>query len=743
MRFALLCFATLVAVSSAQAQYTVNGRVLDADTKAPVPLVNILVMGTTEGTVTDDDGQFMLPLTEGKHTLRFSALGFITRTIEVTPESSATHTLTVRLKPTVTWHDEVMVQAHAPLTGDLAAPPNKLNATEDLIDRIAGADFLQRANFAWEPVIRGLSGGQIGVVIDGIKVIGACVDKMDPTSAYVEVENLASVELSKGGFDLQHGSQIGGAVNLVTEKPRFDRPFWLNAEAGFESVSALRRVRAAGGASHGRFSVRGSLSYKLSDDFAPGGADPIAHSGYEKNNGKLDLAYRFGQGHQLTASYLTDNAWAIGYPVLLMDATLAAAKIYSLTHTFEPSRHDGTLHRWETRVYRTTVDHWMDDYTRDVTQREVMRGMNMPMYGLTRTTGGLSRADLHLGINRVTLTADAYRTRTFGDMWMFSVFPTIPDMYLLNLGDTDVQHGALVADWSRPLARGLSMRSSIRFDYSWRDVEHPQARAILQGRWSTDELAKTYAFGNASLSLDYALRPATRLRLSFADVGRLPTHVENYGHYVYNYVDGFFYTGNPNLKPERSRQIELGLEHTTVRYALRANVYANQLRNYIMGLPDNGLSGSSTYQFRVYTNADRASLIGGEVSGVLNLGRRWQAASGVAYVRGHNLDLDEPLPLMPPLTARASVRYDMPKGWGELETRMAMPQNRVARIAGTEDGTDGYFVLNLRGSYDLPRGLTLKAGVENVFDTFYHEHLSFGNLPSRGRNVFAALAVSL
>ena len=62
--------------------------------------------------------------------------------------------------------------------------------------------LLSRANFAQEPVIRGLSGGQIGLVIDGMPVIGACVDKMDPSTSYVEADNLQRLELSKGGFDL-------------------------------------------------------------------------------------------------------------------------------------------------------------------------------------------------------------------------------------------------------------------------------------------------------------------------------------------------------------------------------------------------------------------------------------------------------------------------------------------------------------------------------------------------------------
>lgn len=83
---------------------------------------------------------------------------------------------------------------------------------------------------------------------------------------------------------------------------------------------------------------------------------------------------------------------------------------------------------------------------------------------------------------------------------------------------------------------------------------------MFQGRWGVSDLAQSYTIGNVRLSLTQELSSRGRLRLSLANVGRLPTHVENYRHYVYNYVDGYFYTGNPNLKPERSTQVELGFE---------------------------------------------------------------------------------------------------------------------------------------------------------------------------------------
>ena len=716
-----------------------HGAVRDGVNGEGVLFASIQVVGHSIGTATDAMGHFELTLPDGEYALQVSSIGYMAERIEVTMPVQHQQHLTITLQPEVVLIDEVLVQARGNQVNDLAASPHRMNATEDLLDRVPGADFIQRANFAWEPVVRGMSGGQVGLVIDGMKVVGACVDKMDPTSAYVEVENLEKLELSKGGFDLSQASQIGGTVNLVTQKPRFDRPFYADAEFGYESAAALRRGRVSGGVSRGKTSIRASYSYKIANDFRPGGEGAVFNSGYQKNNVKIDATRLVGQSHEFTASVLVDNAWDVGYPVLLMDATLAQAKIYSLAHTWLPM--DSPVKSLETRVYHNTVDHWMDDFERDVMERRVMRAMNMPMYGYTRTSGGISTLQTTKGLK---LTLDVYQTESFGDMWMFSLFENIPDMYLLNLGDVLVRHGALSADYSVPLSSKWSARLNARLDYSPRDVRREEAIAILQGRWETDELAQTYTLANVSSTFEYKVGARTRARIALAHVGRLPTHVENYGHYVYNYVDGYFYSGNPGLKPERSSQVDLGIERWGDRVAFRANVFANYVRHFIVGLNDDGLvGGSSTLRFRVYDNSDAALLMGGEFSSVFQMTPRMEVAGTLAYTWGQNLEYNEPMHLIPPLSGLLSVRYTQDSWWGEVETRMAMPQNRVSRIVAEEDGTDGYFVVNMRTSVRLGSVYEVKVGVDNLLDAYYHEHLSLGNLPSLGRNVYLAVAVSL
>ena len=80
MKKILAIFFSLLVVASAFADINVKGTVIDADTSEPMIGVSILVKGTTTGTVTDFDGNFVLTVPD-KATLQLSYMGY--KTIEV------------------------------------------------------------------------------------------------------------------------------------------------------------------------------------------------------------------------------------------------------------------------------------------------------------------------------------------------------------------------------------------------------------------------------------------------------------------------------------------------------------------------------------------------------------------------------------------------------------------------------------------------------------------------------------
>ncbi|MDB4752099.1 carboxypeptidase-like regulatory domain-containing protein [Flavobacteriaceae bacterium] len=90
-----LAIAMLLFVNFLQGQTTVSGVVTDQETNEPIPGVNVVIQGTSEGTVSDFDGNFVLKTSmAAPFTLEISSVGFGTKTAEVT---SSDQTITVSL----------------------------------------------------------------------------------------------------------------------------------------------------------------------------------------------------------------------------------------------------------------------------------------------------------------------------------------------------------------------------------------------------------------------------------------------------------------------------------------------------------------------------------------------------------------------------------------------------------------------------------------------------------------------
>jgi iron complex outermembrane receptor protein len=78
----------------------------------------------------------------------------------------------------------------------------------------------------------------------------------------------------------------------------------------------------------------------------------------------------------------------------------------------------------------------------------------------------------------------------------------------------------------------------------------------------------------------------------------------------------------------------------------------------------------------------------------------------------------------------------------QLENKTAAQQSRISPSYG-EDNTPAYSIFNVRSTYALnwnDKRFELTAGVENIFDKKYHNHLDWGNITRPGRNIIVNVA---
>ncbi|MDA3928339.1 MAG: TonB-dependent receptor [Prolixibacteraceae bacterium] len=206
-----------------QQQFTVSGTVV-AEDAMPLPGVNIIEKGTSNGTTTDFDGRFTLKLNSGSEILLVSFIGYLPQEIAVASQSN----LTIHLKPDVEALDEVVVvgygtQKKATLTGSVASVKGgelkkspAINFSNTLSGRIPGVVAYNRSG---EPGydgatirIRGIN--TLGdnaplIVVDGIA--GRNLGSLDPN----DIENISVLKDASAAI---YGAQAANGVILITTK---------------------------------------------------------------------------------------------------------------------------------------------------------------------------------------------------------------------------------------------------------------------------------------------------------------------------------------------------------------------------------------------------------------------------------------------------------------------------------------------------------------------------------------------
>lgn len=638
--------------------------------------------------------------------------------------------------------DEVVVVDNREPLGSSRELTQSLNTTEDALALIGGVTMMQRGNAAWEPSIRGMSAGQIAVTIDGMKMVGACVDRMDPITAYIDIDNLQRIELSKGASDIGTAQSIGGTLTMRTARPEFGIPLSLRFKSGMESVSSLAKLYASVANSWGdNFTAHAAVSWKRSDDYSAGNTTSIANSGFARENYKLDVGWRFGTEHTVFFSAIVDRARDIGYPALIMDTRSAESSIASVEHTWRGA--SPLLSTLTTRLYTTSVHHKMDDYERseaEIRARVIMPGMYMPMAGTSRTIGVMSNA-LFAGTSEwLRLTADAYRLDAFADMAMHSLAAGTPPMYVINIGDARLYNAAIAAEYFTILAPMLQWRTSARVEYSHRTLTNTTAQRVLQSYTPDADITRQYIAVGATSTVDISITTGATVSGMVARVQRLPTHIENYGFYLYSPMDNAIYIGNPQLQPETSWQGELSFSHTEGSALWKLTAFGTWITNYIAGTTfiDGDTTNTQFSQaFRRYEHRGNAVIAGIEANASLRLSEELDARLALTWQRGRALDIGDNLPFMPPLQGSIRVAYSHSIGRLEVWGRAAAAQKTFSTSILREDATSGYAALDVRYFYRFASWGNVNFGVENAFDTYYHEHASINNLPARGRNLYA------
>lgn len=771
--FVFTIFISLLALpAAAQTPGSLSGTVVQSDTEAPVADANVVLVGTSRGTATDADGAFALSdLAPGAYTVRISAVGFATVERTVAVESGAPTTLRVALRPAQIAIAQVDVTA-SPLEQRLTTriQPNALESAplQDLaegLSAVPGIRLQRRGALALDPNVRGLTGTQVSTFINGMRSFGGGPGRMDTPLSHVDPSQVQRLEVVRGPYALAYGSSLS-TIRVDTQAPVPTEALTGHVRSGAISNRDALNVSGQALGRSGRLFYDVGAAYRTGDDYTAGNGTAVRGT-FTSADVQTRLGWVVDANARLSATVGYQHQDDVAYPSRPLDADYFDTLRGTLQYEWSGA---GRLQAASAQVYGYQTLHRMTNANKRSAQPDPAR---MPPFPLAirvdteiATFGARTEARLQLqpGLSLTTGLAgySAYRTATrFRDRRDDG--PTPPMLPATDIVWPDVRTTEVggFAKLERVLGRAQATATGRL------DVVHARPNRITEGfrtraetatgRAATGDLAQTNVLWSAAASVTVPVTAPLSLTAGVGSSARAPEPLERYGDRMgaTRTQRGNEFMGNPALDPERTYQADLGLDLAAPRLSASVTGFVRYHDNYMTIVEAPGISSAlPPFDRPVFTYRNGEALFSGaELAASAQVLRTLQLRLSGEYLWGRDASFDasEPAYGVAPAEARLGARW-MPgprNFFLDASLRAVAEQDRVA-ARRNEAPTDGFTTVDVGTGIALPGDVTLRAGMTNIFDVTYREHLNAranrfdpltadegeAFLPEPGRSVF-------
>ena len=582
----------------------------------------------------------------------------------------------------------------------------------DYLKTIPGFALIRNGGTNGDPVLRGMFGSRLNILTNGGEMLGACPGRMDAPTSYISPETYDKLTVIKGPQSVLWGPGASAGTILFEREPEHFGELGTRVNASLLAGSNGRfdkTIDAAAGGPLGYVRVIGNTAH--SDDYKDGNGDTVP-SRYDKWNGDIALGWTPDADTllELTAGKGDGEARSAGRG---MDGSQYQRE--SLGLRFEKSNIGDVLDKIEAQVYYNYADHVMDNYT--------LR---------TPSGTGMMAGPMASNVDRRTLGARIKATWRWADYQLISGIDAQTNEHRKRMGmgiDTyKEQNWSKDADFHNYGAFG---------ELTWYAAERDR---VITGARLDRASAKDYRarLGSGMMSKPNPTLDQTRadtLPSGFVryehDLADSPTtlyaglgHVQRFPDYWELFSPSSGPAGSVNafeaIKPEKTTQLDAGLQYKSEKTEAWASVYAGEIRDYILFDYSGGASRAQNINARI---------MGGELGAAYQLTSNWKADATLAYAWGKNTTDGKALPQMPPLDTRMGLTYSEDAWSAGALWRVVAPQGRIDRNAGNVVGKDfdksaGFGVFSLNGAYRINKNLKVSAGVDNLLDKNYSEHLN-------------------
>jgi len=630
-----------------------------------------------------------------------------------------------------------------------------------------GANVNSNGPVSGQVQYRGMFGPRMNVRVDGMAIAPGGPNWMDPPLHYVPRAQLEELELERGIASVGDGIEsFGGTVRARSKQGRFAESdaFEIHGdlEGAYRSVDdgySFGGVAWVANRRH-RLHVVGSTEGGDDRDFGSGTVDASEH---ERHSGGGGYAFRFGEEErqEVFVDYRHDETRASGNPGLPMDIEFLDTEI--VRTGFEGGLGPVDL---AGKVYYTDVDHEMSNFELRPAPdfNPLQPGPDRRFVAAESSALGFdATASVPVGPGTLDLGIDGHFARF--DMDVFD--PDREAFFVNQLDGTRRDRYGVFGQWRGDLTPDWWLEVGLRYrrvDMEAGRVDATPARRLPPPgrlRDAFNAADRSQRDDNVDWVLKLRRRLGTHLRLEAAAARktRSPSHLARYLwlplEVSAGLADGNNYVGDPDLDPEVSRGVELGLEWQSERVTFTPRVFYRVVDDSIQGVPATDpdviavSTGNGDPTPLRFANVD-AELFGADGELIVRLADRWIARATASFVDAERRDIDDDLFRIAPLNGSVALTHQRDRWSVTVQGVFADRQDDVSETNG-ETETAGYALLHLFGRYRFDTGTELAVGVENVLDKTYRDHLAGFNrvaqsdvevgrrIPGPGRNVYVRL----
>ncbi len=677
----------------------VSGRITD-EAGQPLAGVSISVEETVLGAATDLDGNFIIDrLPPGPLTLRISMLGYRSKEVTVTPEKGETVNLgTIQLVESPVSGEAIVVTA-----AKYEQKMNEIPSSMSLIDRrelrlrnIVTLDqalaYVPGVNMnASQMNIRGSSGYSRGVgsrvlfLLDGIPIMTG--DTREINFDVIPTYLVSRVEILKGAGSALYGSSaLGGVVNIITHEIEHSPFYYLKVYGGMYSQPKYESWKYSDSRNYQR-GISGFTGRKFGNTGIQAGGSFILDDGYRQNDRR----------ERYTAS--AKFRWFIS----------PYQEFYISGNYMKQDRKNFLYWRDLDHALQPPFDQIGDEVH---SRRYYIAGQYRHLLGRYN----FITAKFLWFRNRFqdNIAGNGGNRSTSGNLTGEVQYSTQLESTIITSGIEGIFNNAE----SNIFGEHSGVNYAAYFQIEFSPTERWKVIAGIRGDYFDVDSVESDVRVNPKAGVTYSIDPGTILRSSVGLGFRAPSLAEIFTSTV---AGGFQVIPNTDLKPEKSRSFEAGINH---RFSKHFSLDGAYFYNYFSELIEGQILESGKVQFR---NITRASVQGTEftVTGMM-IPEHLTTGLSYTYVYARDLDTDQFLRFRPRHLFYWNNQLTLGKFQFFLDYRFIKKYDRIDEkftliIPDAEERVDAHIV-DVRLAYPLQvSGIPFRLNFEisNAFQYYY------------------------